>query len=134
MSVRLTRANFQPRSKSLLRWVAWGWTPWGAPAAGARAPISAQAKTNDSTDRPRPLMTLSSRRTKTFESKRQRLKACCPWPAALKPDVAGIVGRHDAVAHARGSERQPRARTLARERRRQDPGEPRRALRGEELR
>src|SRR3954467_15680751 len=129
MSVRLTRANFQPRSKSLLRCEGWGWTtPWGAPAAGARAPISAQAKTNDSTDRPRPLMTLSSRRTKAFESKRQRLKACCPRPAALKPDVAGIVGRHDAVAPARGSERQPRARTLAGERRRQDPGEPRRAL------
>src|SRR4051812_35980175 len=120
MSLRLTKGNFQPRSKSLLRREGRRLTtPGAAPAQDARAPISAQAKANDSTDRPRPLMPLSSRRTKTFESKRQRLKACCPWPAALKPDVAGIVGRHDAVAHARGSERQPRARTLARERRRQ---------------
>ena len=75
MSVRLTSANFQPRSKSLLRCV--------APCVlrrplGASAPISAHAKTNDSTDRPRPFMTLSSRRTKAFESKRQRLKAVLP--------------------------------------------------------
>src|SRR4051794_41788655 len=79
-------------------------------------------------------MTLSSRRTKTFESKRQRLKACCPWPAALKPDVAGIVGRPDTGAPPRGPQRQPRARKVAGERRREDSGQPRRALRGEEIR
>jgi hypothetical protein len=38
-------------------------------------------------------MTLSSRRTKAFESKRQRLKALCPRPTGLKPAVAIVRPR-----------------------------------------
>ena len=78
-------------------------------------------------------MTLSSRRTKAFESKRQRLKACCPRPAALKPGTRYRRLRWRG-RHAGGPQRQSRARALAGERRGEDPGGPRRALRGEELR